>query len=440
MNTATVEIAPPQTNLLLLPDPEPWPEPVDGSVLLDELAAIFRRHLFLPPFAEETLALWTLHTYAFELRDITAYLGIESPEKRCGKTTLLGVLSRLVNRPVVAANITPPAFFRVIEDFHPTLLVDEADTFVRGNDQLRGILNSGYSRATAYVVRVAQGASDQKAPLRTFSCWCPKVMAAIGRLPETLADRCIVLPMQRKRTDEKCDRLRSLDPTLLRRQCARFVLDHRDAISSASPVLPDAINDRAGDIWEPLLALADLAGGEWPQRAREAALEMTEHSQEISPIAGLLLGILHTFLSAKAAQLFSRTLVDSLNELPHRFWRPLTGGKDLTERWLAQLLRPYGISPAPIRIDGNQGRGYSEDDFAEPLARYLSRSQARAVLDDLAAPPSPPPVPIPQSAFRNPQSEIRNPKSPIPPARCDTCLLLNVTLVVTLVSAGNHCC
>src|SRR5882672_3594567 len=108
----------------------PWPEPVDGNILLQELTRMLSRFVIPPAWAPETLALWTLHTYAFELRDVTAYLGIESPEKRCGKTTLLGVLSELVNRPVVAANISPPAFFRLIEETHPTLLIDEADTFL----------------------------------------------------------------------------------------------------------------------------------------------------------------------------------------------------------------------------------------------------------------------------------------------------------------------
>ena len=134
---------------------EPWPEPVDGGVLLDELAQVMRRFVVLPKHAAEALALWTLHTYAFHLRDVSAYLGIESPEKRCGKTTLLSVLSELAHRAVAAANISSSAVFRVIEEMQPTLLIDEADTFLQGNDELRGILNSGYTRKTAFVVRVA---------------------------------------------------------------------------------------------------------------------------------------------------------------------------------------------------------------------------------------------------------------------------------------------
>src|SRR6266496_2068434 len=140
---------------LHFPTVEPWPEPVDGKSLLDILAAIFTRFVILPKWAAETLALWTLHTYAFHLRDVSAYLGIESPLKRCGKTTLLELLSELAHRAVAAANISPPAFFRVIEELCPTLLIDETDTFLPGNDQLKGILNSGYKKKTGFVLRAA---------------------------------------------------------------------------------------------------------------------------------------------------------------------------------------------------------------------------------------------------------------------------------------------
>src|SRR6476659_9117534 len=137
-----------------LPTVEPSPDPIDGKALLNQLADVMRRFVILPKWAPETLALWTLHTYAFQLRDVSTYIALESPEKRCGKTTLLTVLSELVNRPIVAANISSPAFFRLIEETRPTLLIDEADTFLQGNDELRGILNSGYTRKTAHVIRV----------------------------------------------------------------------------------------------------------------------------------------------------------------------------------------------------------------------------------------------------------------------------------------------
>src|SRR5207249_4504427 len=135
-------------------DNAPWPEPVSGSFLLDALRNLLKRCLVLPKWAAETLALWILHTYAFQLRDVTTYIGIESPEKRCGKTTLLTLLSKLVKRPVAAANISSPAFFRVIQEAQPTLLIDEADTFLQGDNELKGILNAGYKVETAFVMRV----------------------------------------------------------------------------------------------------------------------------------------------------------------------------------------------------------------------------------------------------------------------------------------------
>src|SRR4051794_17238632 len=267
---------------------EPWPELVDGNILLDEMVAVIARYVVLPRWAAETVALWVLHTYAFQLRDVSTYLGVESPEKRCGKTTLLSVLSELGNRTVALANISSPAVYRAIEEKQPTLLIDEADTFLQGNDELRGILNSGYTRKTAFVIRVAarrrvessstsrrsstEGAGllhkvesgGEESQLARFSCWCPKVMAAIGHLPETLADRCIVIRMQRKTPGQECEKLRNLDGTILRRKCARFVLDHSKDIGSARPALPSDLNDRAADVWEPLFALAEVAGGEWP--------------------------------------------------------------------------------------------------------------------------------------------------------------------------------
>ncbi len=286
MNTQKLE-----SNLVEVNALEPWPEPVDGGLLLDDLRRTLTRFVVLPQWGAEALALWTLHTYAFELREVSAYVGIESPEKRCGKTTLVAALSELVNRPEVAANISPPAFFRVIEETRPTLLIDEADTLLPGNDALRGILNSGYKRRTSYVVRVNSQGSRAEGPmgLARFSCWCPKLVSTIGSLPETLADRCIVVRMHRKTASERCERLRDLNGERLRRCCLRFVADRAAEIAGARAEIPAGLNDRAGDIWEPLLVLADLAGGEWPKWAREAAVGLSGGSQENGPIGSLLL-------------------------------------------------------------------------------------------------------------------------------------------------------
>src|SRR2546423_11724770 len=198
------------------------------------------------------------------------------------------LLSELVNRPEVASNISSPAFYRGIEERRPTLFIDEADMLLPGNAQLRGILNSGYTLKMAYVLRITNEPleDDETSPqseggrrkargsrLARYSCFGPKVIAQIGHLPETLADRCLVMRLQRKLPTEECGKLRDLDEAVLerlRRQCARFVQDHSEEIARARPALPRSLNDRAADLSEPLIVLADLADGEWPALAREA--------------------------------------------------------------------------------------------------------------------------------------------------------------------------
>jgi len=365
---------------------KPWPEPVDAKALLDTLRSTLLRFLILPKWVAETLALWILHTYAFEWRDVSTYLGVESPERRCGKTTLLTILCRLVNRPVVSANVSSPAFFRAIEELKPTLMIDEADRFLKSKSGLQGILNAGYHKPTAYVLRMVPSGAGSKADgkssdLAFFSCWCPKVIAQIGRLPETLADRCIVFRMQRKTPGEECERIRNLETITLRRQCARFVLDHGKQISNARPELPKSLNDRAADIWEPLFVLADLAGGEWPELARRAAVSLSASAEDGNSIGSLLLDIFVLFIDAKTDRMFTRTLVEGLNSRSSgRPWMELRNGQVITESWLAQQLRPYGIRPRTFRIAGSQAKGYLEEDCMETFRRYIPKSELEALL------------------------------------------------------------
>jgi putative DNA primase/helicase len=205
-------------------------------------------------------------------------------------------------------------------------------------------------------------------------------MAAIGRLPETLADRCIVIRMQRKTAVEDCERLRLLDALPLRRKCARFVLDHGAAIASARPELPDTLNDRAGDIWEPLLAVADLAGGAWPEKGRQAAMALAANAQESSPIGALLLDILVCFVLFKSERIFSRDLVANLNAFQNRPWAEIRNGKPITDLWLSQQLRPYGIRPRTIWIGENQAKGYKQEDFKEVFRRYIPASEVEELM------------------------------------------------------------
>jgi putative DNA primase/helicase len=397
--------------LLAAPPVRPWPEAVDGARLLDELMEAMTRVVVLPQWAPETLALFVAHTFAFRYRDVTTYIGLESPEHRCGKSTLISVLSELTNRAVVASNVTAPSFFRVIARVQPTLLIDEADTFLAGNDELRGIINASYQRKTSFVLRavnapaparvggvVAEGSGaagpGNEPPaagdtggytpdIVRFSCWCPKVIARIGSLPTTLADRCIVFRMHRKMPDEACERLRRFDPGDLKSKCLRFVLDHAEAIASAEPALPSELNDRAADIWEPLLVLADLAGGPWPARAREAAVGMATAAPESNPIALLLFDLILQFAEAGAERMFSSELVKQLAWCPGRPWGTLLRGKPIDERWLARQLTPYGIRSRNLRIEGQQAKGYEKEDILKICLRYVSKPELRALRNDL---------------------------------------------------------
>jgi hypothetical protein len=359
----------------------PWDEPVDGAALLNELRACISRYVVLPSGAAEMLALWVLHTYAYRLRRVTTYLAVVSPEKRCGKTTLLTVLSELANRALLASNVSPPSIFRAIEECGPTLLIDEGDTFLEGRHQLRGILNAGYTRESAFVLRTAaaskkaegkrlKGTGFRESSLRKFSCWCPKVIASIGGLPETLADRCIVIVIKRKSREERCERFRGLKDNELGRRCARFVLDHAAEIAAAQPAIPEELNDRAADIREPLLALADIAGGEWPELARKATVKQRDSGAALDLMALLFNDLESIFETSREERMHSRRLVELLTSAENRPWSRARHGGPINERWLATKLRPYGIEPRVIRTAEGLGRGYCREDFGEVWQRY----------------------------------------------------------------------
>lgn len=155
--------------------------------------------------------------------------------------------------------------------------------------------------------------------------------------------------------------------------------DNAAAIANARAGVPDSLNDRAGDVWEPLLVLADLVGGSWPERARQAAMALASNAQESSPIGALLLDILLWFVMSKSEQLFSRTLVAGLNRFENRPWAELRNGKPITELWLSQQLRPYGIRPRNIWVDEVQAKGYVQEDFSEIFRRYVPRNEVEAL-------------------------------------------------------------
>jgi putative DNA primase/helicase len=287
---------------MLFMDPEPWPEPVDGASLLDDLSGFYTRRAVLPKGAADALAGWTLHTYAQEAAATNPRVGIESPQKRCGKTTLMALIAVVVARPLSASNITPAALFRTIEKWQPTLLIDEADTFLHNNHELRGVLNAGHTRSQAYVIRTV---GEDHEP-RTFCVWAPVAIALIGKLPSTLADRAIVIKMRRKLPSEQVERFRVdrlQEAETLRRRCLRWAQDMLATLQTMDPAMPEGIHDRAADNWRPLCAIAAVAGGAWPQRIAQAIKALTP--QEIDDEAA---GVM---LLQDIRQLFTELAIDS---------------------------------------------------------------------------------------------------------------------------------
>jgi putative DNA primase/helicase len=372
-----------------LPEAEPWPLPVAGAALIEELAKTIRRHVVLPQHVADVLAAWIVHTYVAECFQHTPRLGITSPTKRCGKSTLLQVLTLLCRRVLKADNISASGIFRTVEALAPlTLLIDEADTFLRDNEELRGILNSGFERG-GEVIRVVEIQGEHQ-PIR-FRTFAPCAIAAIGSLPATIEDRSIPVTMQRRGAAEVVEKLRA--PGARKRlaelaaMCARWAADHGPHLD-LDPQVPDALNDREGDIAIPLLSIADAAGADWPVRIRNGLIAMFGHRQgedRGADVGTLLLGdIKIIFLELSATRLPSSDIVDRLNRMEHRPWPEWRHGKPMSAPQLARALAPFGVRPGTIRQAGaGTIKGYYREAFEEAWGRYLP--------SDSSSNPSPPP-------------------------------------------------
>jgi hypothetical protein len=301
-------------------------------------------------------------------------LAITSPTKRCGKTTLEIILSRLVPRPLMTSNISPAAIFRTIEAAHPTLLIDEADTFLHGNEEMRGILNSGHDKAGAYVIRTV---GEDHEPAK-FSTWCPMAIAKIGKLSDTLADRSIPINLKRKAPGEEVERLRTdrIGFWDQARMAARWAQDNAASLQDADPNVPDALNDRAQDNWRPLIAIAEAAGGDWPDKARMAALKLSGEQQEEDEVKTQLLADLRQLFEDRGAdKIFSHDICDALAQMEDRPWPEWRQAKPITQRQLARLLEGFGIRPKTIWIKDKSARGYERGQMEDSFARYaLDRS------------------------------------------------------------------
>jgi hypothetical protein len=390
---ATSELRPPPG------EPTASAEPVDtfadvpdepGHRVLEDVVAFLDRYVVWPSTApRDAVALWVVHTYLFDVFDITPRLAVLSPQKQCGKTWVMELVKFLSRRARFQLTMSPAYMFRIIEQSAPTLLVDEADTIFGSrqkndsHEDLRGLLNGGWERGATVGKMVGDGAAMVPTDFATFA---PVALAGIGDcLPDTVLDRSIVIRMRRRAPDETVEPMRQRRALAiaapLARRIAAWSTRTAEQLEDIDPAMPEGIVDRPADVWTPLLAIGDAAGGEWPRRAREACVRLNAARAEDDPTNQTLLldDIRALFASSGSDRMFSAVMVEQLNNLEERPWSGWHRGSGFKQVDLARQLSDYGIKSSNVRVGADQKKGYYLDDFTDTFARYLPPPPGTAV-------------------------------------------------------------
>ena len=343
-----------------------------GADLLGLLHGKLARYVVLPsPEAADAIVLWIAATHAVPAWNCAPRLDITSPVKRCGKSRLLDIIEATCYGPLITVNISAAALVRSIGDDPPTLLLDEADTVfgpkaADNHEDLRGILNAGHARNRPYIRWDVTTRATENCP--TFSM---AALAGIGALPDTITDRAVVIAMRRRAPGEVVSRYRDRrdgDPLReLGERLGTWVRAHLEELRDAEPDMP--VEDRAADTWEPLIAIADLAGGDWPSRARRAAVALTaEDDTDTSLAARLLTDLRDVFGDADA--MHGDAILTALHKIAEAPWEDYFG-HPLNARDLARLLKPYGVRSLGVKIGGVTKKGYRREHLHDPWTRYL---------------------------------------------------------------------
>jgi hypothetical protein len=401
---------------------------LSGAEVLDGIVAFIRRYVALSDEQADMTALWVIHTHAIDAADCTPYLHIKSAEKRSGKTRLQEVLSLLAARSWLTGRVTAAVLVRKTSAEQPTLLLDESDAAFKGDreyaEALRGILNAGFRRGGVTSLCVGQGANLSYQDFLVFGA---KAIAGIGKLPDTVADRSIPIELRRRRPGEAVERFRlrkvESEAMPLRAGVAAWAEAHLSTLSGAEPELPDELDDRAQDIVEPLLAIADEVGGEWPKRAREAAVKLLSgEEREDSESLGvrLLRDVRAVFDANGEDRLATGKLLERLREPDDAPWRSLRG-EPLDANKLARLLKPYSIRPEKLREGSDTFRGYRRASFEDAWERYVPATPENPELVEHPEHPADragsdvPGKPDVPGSENNPEHETPHKKGDVPP-------------------------
>ena len=354
--------------------------PEDGAALLDELHAAFGRYVTFPsPEAHDATTLWCAATHGQPAWEHAPRLAPISPVKRCGKSRLMDVAEAVCHDVLITVNTSTAAVVRSIkQDEPPTLMVDEADTIFGTkraadiHEDVRGILNAGHQRNRPYVRWDVTTRSREKCP--TFAM---AMLAAIGDLPDTIMDRAIVVRMRRRGPGEQVApvRTRRDGPALreLRDRLHTWIRASLDDLTKAEPALP--VEDRDADTWEPLFAVAELAGSDWPKRARAACLALTGDESDDSGAGIQLLTDLKGIWKTDEDYLFTSIILDRLRKIEESPWAEFGRKGELTPHGLATLLKPYDARSRTVRIGEKTSKGYARADLVDPWARYVTSTR-----------------------------------------------------------------
>jgi hypothetical protein len=349
-----------------------------GSAVLAEVEAFLRRFMVMSDAQYTAVALWIAHTWAIDACTFTPYLAVSSCEKRCAKSRLLEVLFYLVRRPWNTSGVSGPTLFRGIDaKDRPTLLLDEVDALLKGNPEtveaVRGLLNTG-NKVGGTVSRCV----GKEFLVKDFNTFCPKAVAGIGGLPDTIKDRSLPIRLQRKLTSNKVERLRARlvkpEADALRSRLSNWVENQIARLKDARPPMPEGLDDRQMEGTEILLALADQCSGDWPGRSRAALLELfgAEDVGEDSARMRLLVDLRDLFGRLPLAEVLpTDQILEELKEIEGSPWSEWNRGKGLTRHALAKILKPFGVFPGQFMEKTARIRGYRKTDLQDAWNRYL---------------------------------------------------------------------
>ena len=358
-----------------------------GTRVLDAVTDFVRRFSAFPTeHCAPTLALWYAHTHLAGHFYVTPRLILDSAEPGSGKTRVLEVAQYLVAAPEMTLSASRAALFRMVAAGPITILFDEVDTIFNGkngggNEDLRALLNAGYKRSATIPRYDAKTRSVQRFPVYT-----PAALAGIaGGMPATITTRAITIHMRRRRPEERVEPFRERvveqQAAPLRSELACWARSIVDRVGSAEPAMPDGVADRAAEIWEPLLAIADAAGGHWPETARAACRHFVLARTPADESLGieLLTDLRTAFTASGSDRITTKTLLASLLTQRDGPWSTLPEGP-LTARRLARELDRYGVGPVTFDAKTGKAKGYvtfatsgkqAQAGLADAWSRYL---------------------------------------------------------------------